>query len=344
MRVVVLHNDPSEDACVAPEDVLLQRDTVRAGLERLGHTTACIGCTLDLAALRTELRAQRPELVFNLVESLGGTDRLMTLASLLLDSLEIPYTGAHTQALLETSNKIRAKEWLLRGGLPTPAYRSTSTPGAESHDSIKHDSAAGHGAHPWIIKATWEHASFAMDDSAVVRPSDFGELERRLHEREQRIGRPHFAEQFIDGREFNLSVLAGSRAGASVFRPLPQVLPPAEIVFTGFPAGKPRIVGQRAKWDADSFEYRETPRRFDFPAADDGLLQELAELARRCWQQFDLRGYARVDFRVDESGRPWILEVNANPCLSPDAGFAVAVARAGLDYDDALARILADAR
>jgi D-alanine-D-alanine ligase len=121
------------------------------------------------------------------------------------------------------------------------------------------------------------------------------------------------------------------------------VLPPAEIDFSAFAPGKPRIVGYRAKWAEDSDEYRQTPRRFDFPASDRTLLDRLSDLARACWNEFDLRGYARVDFRVDREGRPWILEINANPCLSPDAGFAAALQQAGIEYSAAIARIVGDA-
>jgi D-alanine-D-alanine ligase len=64
------------------------------------------------------------------------------------------------------------------------------------------------------------------------------------------------------------------------------------------------------------------------------LISELKRLAIECWKVFGLRGYARVDFRVDTQGRPWILEINANPCLSPDAGFAAAAAYAGISYPD----------
>ena len=91
------------------------------------------------------------------------------------------------------------------------------------------------------------------------------------------------------------------------------------------------MVGYRAKWQEDSFEYVHTPRSFEFDASDGALLERLRELALDCWNRLDLCGYARVDFRVDDRGRPWILEVNANPCLSPDAGFAAAGERAGLD-------------
>jgi len=122
----------------------------------------------------------------------------------------------------------------------------------------------------------------------------------------------------------------------------PETLPPAEIEFTSFPAGKPRIVGYRAKWREDEFEYHHTPRRFDFPASDGPLLDRIGGLARECWMRFGLRGWARVDFRVDAAGEPWILEINANPCISPDAGFAAALDRASIPYDEAVRRILED--
>ena len=100
------------------------------------------------------------------------------------------------------------------------------------------------------------------------------------------------------------------------------------------------MVGFRAKWQEDSEEYRNTPRRFEFVPGDTPLLAELENLARRCWHLFHLAGYARVDFRVDPDGRPFVLEVNTNPCLSPDAGFAAALDRAGISYNHGIRRIL----
>ena len=80
-----------------------------------------------------------------------------------------------------------------------------------------------------------------------------------------------------------------------------------------------------------------------FPPATSELLARLQHLAGACWRLFGLRGYARVDFRVDRQGQPWILEINANPCLSPDAGFVAAAGRAGLSYEAMLQRILDEA-
>lgn len=173
-----------------------------------------------------------------------------------------------------------------------------------------------------------------MDDNAVLLNVEPRLAAERLAERAARLGRPCFAERYIEGREFNVAVLAETSG--------PQVLSPAEIEFVAFPAGKPHIVGHRAKWHADSFECAHTRRRWEFPASENGLLEHLRDLARACWEAFGLRGWARVDFRVDRDGRPWILEVNANPCLSLDAGFAAALEHAAISFDSAIARILAD--
>jgi D-alanine-D-alanine ligase len=102
------------------------------------------------------------------------------------------------------------------------------------------------------------------------------------------------------------------------------------------------VVDYRSKWVEDSFEYHHTPRCFDFSKEDLLLLENLTRIALQCWRIFGLRGYARVDFRVDKSGLPWVLEVNTNPCLSPDGGFYAAVERSGQTFTRAVERIIKD--
>jgi D-alanine-D-alanine ligase len=186
----------------------------------------------------------------------------------------------------------------------------------------------------YVVKSVWEEASVGLEDDCVVAATDLAGLQREIRERAGRLGGEAFAELYIAGREFNLAVLGGPDG--------PELLPPAEIRFVDYPDDRPKLVGYRAKWDDQSFEYHHTPHCFDFPRTDDALLAELGRLARDCWQCLGLRGYARVDFRVDEAGRPWVLEINANPCLSPDAGFSAAADRAGLSFEQVVQRILAD--
>ncbi len=145
-----------------------------------------------------------------------------------------------------------------------------------------------------------------LDEGNIVSVKTEDQLNEILKEKAARLGGACFAETFIHGREFNLSIIGGLDG--------PEVLPPAEIIFDNLERGKPAIVGYRAKWEEDSHEYKNTPRTFAFNEDDQPLISELKSLALRCWDLFGLRGYARVDFRVDESCRPWILEVNCNPC------------------------------
>lgn len=324
MRVVVLHGKVAEDAGKDELDVLVQREAVSRALAELGYDPVALPFSLDMDGVDRELRSLGPAFVFNLVESVEGWGRFIHLAPSLLDHLELPYTGSGTEAVFLTSNKLLAKRLLRAAGVPTPPwYGLRDLPG---------EGLALSG--PYIVKSIWEHASIGLDEESLVQPAGSEELLRVMAERRVKLAGDCFAEVYIDGREFNLSLLA-DREG-------PQVLPPAEIRFEGYPEGKPRVVGYQAKWDEASFEYRHTRRSFEFSGEDRGLLENLARIALACWRAFELRGYARVDFRVDQEGRPWVLEVNANPCLSPDAGFAAAAERAGIPYSQVIARIVGD--
>ncbi len=327
MRIAVLHNAIVADAPPEDQDTLVQVAAISQSLTRLGHIALPIACTLDLEELRATLREARPELVFNLVESLAGVDSLLYLPVAVLDAMGLPYTGSRTEALFLSANKLLSKQRMHQAGLPTPAWIETGDTGVPS--PIDDDSRMS-----WILKGIWEQGSRGMGDDSVLMEVRWAEVLERLTERIATTGRPAFAEQFIPGREFNVSVLGGPTG--------PETLPPAEMCFHNFPEEKPQIVGHQAKWEPDSFEYRNTVRTFDFSEGDGPLLGELSHLAKDCWQLFGLRGWARVDFRVDHEGHPWILEVNANPCLAPDAGFAAALERGGWSFDEGVARILAD--
>ncbi len=326
MRIAILHNAVAADAPAADRDVLVQVEAVDQALRALGHAPETLPVTLDLCRLRDRLLDSLPDAVFNLVESLDGYDRLSFLPTAVLDVFGIAYTGSPTEALLVSGDKLAAKNRLRAANLPTPDWLTLDD--CRRAESSQPPAAAG----MFIIKSAWQHASFGLDSRALVTGTSLPGIGERLIEMSRRLGGVCFAEQYIDGREFNLSILE-SETG-------PEILPPAEIDFSAFPQDKPRLVDERAKWEPDSFEYQNTPRTFDFPSEDRTLVERLGELAVEAWRTLGLKGYARVDFRVDGDGQPWILEVNANPCLSPDAGFYAAVERAGMQFADAVQRIL----
>jgi D-alanine-D-alanine ligase len=313
-RILILHDVDALTGRPDSSDTLVEAAAIGAALHELGYDTAVVPVGLDLAALGRLLAVEKPRLVFNLVESLEGRGQLLMAVPALLDSLRIPYTGCPTLALGLTSHKPLAKRWLLRAGVPTPASYSPQTAGDAQ----------------WIVKAVFEHASLGIDDTSIVRGAEA--VERVLAARRAEFGGEWFAERFVPGRELNVSLLATEHG--------PRVLPVAEIRFEEFPPDKPSIVGYAAKWDTASFEYRNTPRTF---AVEPELAARAERLARECWYLFALDGYARVDFRVDAAGVPWVLEINANPCLSPDAGFAAALEQGGIAYVAAIASLVAAA-
>ena len=311
-RAVILHDVHAALGPPDQSDTLVEAQAIASALRELGFDPEIVATGLDLASLERTLGKLAPTVVVNLVESLEGRGRLVHLVPALLESLGLPFTGCSASALALSSDKPLAKRLLAAAGVRTPAAFAPETRSGR-----------------WIVKSVWEHASLGLDDRAIVAASSAAQtIERRRAE----LGGDWFAEEFVPGRELNVALLA-ERSG-------PRALPVAEIRFDGFPADKPRIVGYAAKWDTESFEYRNTQRSF---AVEPALAASLHRLALDCWALFRLDGYARVDFRLDEHGAPWVLEVNANPCLSPDAGFAAALAEAGIAYEAAVARLIDDA-
>jgi D-alanine-D-alanine ligase len=324
MKIAILYSEQTDASSKDEQDVLVQFNAVSSATRSIGHTPLGLAVNMNLTDVAKNLGAAKPDLVFNLVESLAGHDRLLHIIPSLLDILNIPYTGAKTDALFMTSNKILAKQTLKAAGIATPDWLTL-----EEYESSRMLPDA------CIIKSVWDHASKGLNEHSVVPGMDMRHLFNELTARKKKFGGDWFAETFIAGREFNLSILAGKEE--------PEILPAAEIRFGENMPGKINIVGYRAKWEENSLEYASTNRHFDFSPNDKRLLNKLKDIAQDCWRLFSLRGYARVDFRVDQTGTPWVLEVNANPCLSPDAGFAAAVEQAGISFEQAIEKIIADA-
>jgi D-alanine-D-alanine ligase len=328
MLVAIVHNEVKKEDRADEKDVLVQATAVSEASMALGHETVSLSCNIDLSSIRTRLEDLGPDMVFNLVESLEGNGRLIYLFPALLDVMGLPYTGSCTEAVFLTSHKILAKERMSLAGLPTPQWMGPFPTGVPSLHHlpvvVKEDL--------WIIKSLWEHGSLGLDDNELISATNKDELKETIVRYAPVLGGTCFGELFIQGREFNVSILGTPRG--------PRVLPPAEIVFENFKKGKTPIVGYRAKWDTASYEYHHTPRRFDFSPDDRPILSMVQSLALRCWDVFGLEGYARVDFRVDDKGQPWILEVNSNPCLSPDAGFMAAAMKGGLNFEDTIKGII----
>ena len=318
-KVVVLYNKISDDPKEDELDVLQQVEVVSRSLVNLGYEPVSIPFSFDLNAAITDIKKAEPAFIFNLVESIESHDELIYFSPAILQLLKVPYTGNPLEVMFVTTNKLLTKKQLRYHGISTSEWFTL-----DELDKLDRNG-------KYILKPLWSEGSVGLDEHSVFKANDEDYL-KKLRDIEHKNS--FFIERFIEGREFNISVLAGEDG--------PEVLPPAEIIFRDYPEGKHKVVGYTAKWDADSFEYNNTVRSFEFRQEDDQLLEDLKSLCINCWNKFRMKGYVRVDIRLDENNVPFVLEINSNPCISPDAGFIAAAGKAGLDYDKVIERIIKD--
>ena len=328
LRIALVYDASASEGDAASRDVFDQMIAMESVL-----ADACavrrIGVSLDLSRLKTELQSDRPDAVLNLAESVAASDRLQVLVPLLLEEMRLPFTGCRSGAMLLSNDKIACKQWLGAHNLPVPSCVRLAGDQAAAWPETPFLSDRG----DWLVKAVSAHASLHLDDASVLRGATIEQVAEKIRADQNAHGIAFFAEQFIDGREFNISLLGRPNGGV-------DVLPPAEIDFSTLPAGNEKIVGYAAKWAEESDEYAGTVRTFCFPERDIALIAELQSLSEKTWHAMNLSGYARVDYRVDDAGRPYILEINTNPCLTPGAGFPAAAERAGFSYSQLIRRIL----
>jgi len=316
-KCCILFNQPSESALADELDVLDQVEFIEKHLIELGVDVYRKGVTTSFMKEVGDLSRDRPDFVFNLVESIDNKGELSYFIPALLNLHSIPYSGNPLEAIFTTTSKILTSRMLKASGIANPAAFSPSQynlliPGNR-----------------YIVKPVWEDGSLGITEDSVFI------FEEKIRDRLMKLDDTHwFIEDFIDGREFNISVLAGENG--------PQVLPPAEIVFQNYDGNKPRIVDFKAKWEMESFEYVNTVREFPGLGLSPVLIEKLMSTALKCWHLFGLKGYARVDMRTDSNENPFVIEINANPCISPDGGFVAATKQAGLDFNNVLRRIIAD--
>jgi D-alanine-D-alanine ligase len=319
-RVLVAHNPAGDADDPSTRDVLAQVELVGAGLTALG---------LDWSAAAASRRhvwrglpATPGLLVFNLVEAPPGDPAVHPGMAAVLELLDLPFTGSPAAVLWLTTDKLATRALLAAEGLPVAAGGGLDLDEPAVLDRVPP---------PWILKPACEDASLGLESGAVV--ADRAAALARAADLARRFpGQRLLVERYLPGRELNVSLLA---AGGGL-----EALPVAEIVFESWPDEMPRIVGYEAKWQPESFAYRHTERRFPAAPADAELMARARRLTLDAARVCGLRGYGRVDLRLDEHGEPHILEVNANPCLAADAGFMAAAAAAGLTAGAVVGRIL----
>ncbi|MFZ5443017.1 MAG: D-alanine--D-alanine ligase family protein [Myxococcota bacterium] len=318
MRIAILHNqdhalledDPGREA---REDVVRVAAAMRDALSaKTKHSVTLVPVEQDLLGLHEAFGDQRPDVVLNLCESLAADARGEMLVPAMLELLQVPYTGSSALSLALALHKNKAKEILRARGVPTPEFLVVEHVEQLTDVDL---------SFPLIVKPSREDASVGIDfDSVVSTRQGLGRAVARVL---RTFRQPALVERFIEGREVYVPLLGNAPR---------RSLPLSEIRFGNAFAGKPNVVSYKAKWDTSSAECIESPSELANLPKD--VAARCVDVALAAFEALECRDYGRVDLRVDASGQPWVIDINPNCDLHPQAGFARAAEAAGLSYAD----------
>lgn len=316
LPVLLLHNlDPawtdSDIASVSQEVAAME-----AALREQGHPVENVA--LRHSDLVRVLRDFNPDeiLVFNWCEGLPGIPHSEAMVPDVLDRMNFTYTGSTAEVIGLSWDKDRAKRVLSRRGILTPLWRRYGS--SEVDDWVDF---------PAIVKPAHEHCSFGLTPESVV--SDHGELRRQVEHVLDTFGQPALVEQFIDGREFHVSLMGNGRVKA---------LPPAEMDFTAFEEMRDRLCTYDSKFTPGSRHYNEIQLRLP-PKLTEEESRRLSRIASAAYKAIGCRDYGRVDVRL-RGGLFYVLDVNPNPDISSDTSLVAAAEAAGYSYGEMLSRLV----
>ena len=318
-NILILHNTfgSAEDSLYESRAAVMdQVRTVEQSLDILGISSEVLAVE-NLRHLTQVLGSRRESLIFNLAEEFLCSIEQACYVPAVCRAFGKRCTGNDTPALLLAQNKIYAKAVLRDAGLPCPEGIVVYPQQKSDWDKLS--------AGRYIFKPAFCDASEGITAGSVLSlPEERKKGDMLIEALHRQFSQPVIVERFIPARELNVSVI--ERNGKI------KVLPLAEIDFSAFSESQIKIVDYDAKWQKDSFGYNNTPRKIpaDLPRDVAGQVESFATAA---FKVVGCRDYARVDFRLDDELTPFILEVNPNPDISPDAGFAAALQAADIPYE-----------
>lgn len=323
-RIVVVYNSPRREQkgraidYLSELDVLHEVEAVRNAVLELGYECALLPMQKSVAMFIDRIIRYAPTVVFNLVESWMGESEYEMHFPGVFELLDVPYTGSPALTLGTANDKWMTKTLLRQAKLPVP------------HGVICSEVPARCPLrYPVIVKPLNEDASLGVDFESVVH--NLTDLRRRVLWVLQNYHQAALVEEYIDGRELNVAVIGDQFQTA---------LPISEITFDNMSAGLPKIVSYNAKWVPGTVDYNEMGAVCPAPLPDE-LTLRVQNLAVEAFRLLGCRDYARVDFRLSPQNEPFILEVNPNPSIAPDAGLARSVAASGRSYTQFIGDVVA---
>lgn len=327
MKLALIHSD-AKGLTLHPDlkgihnvDVCLT--DVHGALEALGHEVVCIPARDGMFAQLKRLKP-RIDLAFNLADDgYGCNTQLEPHIPAMLDILGIPYTGSDFVCLANCLDKVRTKQLLIANNLPTPDY-------AVFEGRISSKSKLPRLRFPLIIKPAREDASIGLKKDSVV--GDKAGLIKKVNSIVNEFKQPALVEEFIDGREILVGILGRAK---------PIVLPITEIVFD-LPAMQRKFLYYDTKWLYDSDHYRRTVAKC--PAElDEACTDTLHSMAKKAYELLGVRDYGKVEFRLNEQGKPYIIEINPNSDLSKGVELHRMAKANNMDYTDFIGQIIESA-
>jgi len=325
-RILIAYNVPKREQrgrdidFLSEAGVMDQVNAVRDALLELGYAVGIAGVQRSAPTFMDRVMRFRPNAIFNLVEGWQGDNQYEMHFACTYELLGIPYTGAPPLALATAVNKWHTKTLLQQAKLPTPDGMMCSEVPARCALRF-----------PVIVKPAHEDASLGVDFDAVVH--NLADLRRRVAWVLQTYHQPAIVEEYIDGRELNVAVLGDQ---------IPVALPISEIILA-IPAHLPKICTYNAKWVAGSDEFRWTAGAQCPALLDDALTLKIQNLAVSAFRVMGCRDYGRIDFRLSPDNEPYILEVNPNPDISPEAGLARSARASGRSYSQLIGEVMSQA-
>ena len=288
-------------------------------LREVGHEVRVLGTHDNLSGIRTAIEEFKPHIVFNLMEAFADVTTFDQNVVSYLELLRLPYTGCNPRGLILARDKALSKKLLAYHRIPVPDFtvvRRGRKPQLSKRLQF-----------PLIVKSLFFEASAGISQASVVENTE--QLAKRVHFIHENLGTAAIVERFIDGRELYVGVIGNERL---------ETLPVWEMSFDKMPDNRWRIATERVKW---STQYQKRHGIMtDKADLDPALAERIHRIARRAYRALDLNGYARIDFRLDEEGRPQVLEANPNPNLAYGEDFAESAEVAGISYERLLDRIL----
>jgi D-alanine-D-alanine ligase len=308
ISVILLYNVDPEWTQEEKNEVVRQSIELGDALQKTGYPTVTVAIEDDNIAVHLQPFDPGKYIIFNWCEGLPGVEHSEWLVAKKLEMLGYTFTGADSETLALAQDKQRVKVILNKASIPTPVWRIFNSPDVWDWKIF-----------PAIVKPQNEHCSAGITPEAVVMNQS--DLKNRISFILDKYSQPALVEDFIDGREFHVTVWGNEKL---------TVLPAVEMDFSYFGNLKDRLCTYEAKFIPGSQHYEEVKTLLPASLSNDEK-KAMEKVCSDAYRATGCRDYARMDIRFRDNVF-YVLDVNPNADISSDASMACAAEADGITY------------